>query len=118
MARRISGPNKLPFNTKPCLGYMCLATVQIDEWPDLRQLQSIADKLTTVANLMNWKGKLPDCDPNPAPVDGEFESPTSEERAWARPIMDTGQKRNPWLHNGNLKVKPQILKIDLILPNA
>lgn len=41
-----------------------------------------------------------------------------EERVLARPDLDTGQKRNPWLHDGNLKIKPTILKADLVLPNV
>lgn len=67
---------------------------------------------------MNWRDKLPTEDPNPAPAYGGVYSLMSEERAQARPNLDTGQRRNPWLHDGNLKTKPTILKADLALPNV
>lgn len=70
------------------------------------------------ARAMNWKDKLPPEDPNPAPTEGEVFSPTSEQRERARPNVGTGQRRNPWLHDGNLKTKPHILKADLVLPNV
>lgn len=66
---------------------------------------------------MNWREKLPSTDPNPAPTAMGVESPTSREREVVRPVLDTMQKRNPWLHNGNLKIKPQILKYNHLLPN-
>lgn len=85
-----------------------------DPSPDVTRLQSANPPLLNHGGVLNWKDKLPPVDPNPAPAS----SPTTEERAIARPATDTGQKRNPWLHDGNLKIKPIILKSDLVLPNV
>lgn len=96
-----------------------MATIPVDEWPDLQLLQNVVNNPRGAINPnpMNWRSKLPDVDPNPATVDDGVESPTSEERAMARPNLDTGQKRNLCCHDGNLKVKPEISKSDLVLPN-
>lgn len=97
---------------------MGMMATQREDFPDLSALKPPNPNGFTIPTNMNWREKFPQEDPNPAPAEGGVLSPTMEEREEARPNLDTGQRRNPWLHDGNLKVKPQILKSDLLLPNV
>lgn len=92
--------------------------LQSEEFPELTTLQIPRHPPINPAGASNWKDLLPSQDPNPAPADEGVSSPTMEERERARPGLDTGQRRNPWRHDGNLKTKPPILKADLVLPNV
>lgn len=91
---------------------------QPEDFPDLRNLQTHTPIITNDVNDMDWRAKLPTTDPNPAPAEMGVQSSTETGRERARPMMDTGQKRNPWIHDGNLKTKSPILKSDLALPNV
>lgn len=89
-----------------------------NQFPELRILQTPNPTITNAPKPMNWREKLPITDPNLVPAEAGVVSPMSVEREEARPTTDTGQKRNPWLYDGNMKIKPQILKSNLLLPNV